>query len=382
VADQETVPKHGPTMLVAMTTAPLAGYTIGVTGDRRWEEQAEMLARRGATVVHGPVMRTSLLEDAEVTRAATERALEAPIDLVVLTTGIGTRSWFGVAESFGLDERLREVGAGATVVARGPKARSAALGNGLEVHWQAPGETSAEVLDHVRARSVAGQRVVVQRDGGDARLAEAISALGADVVDVPVYRWRLPEDPAPARRLLEQAVSGRLHALTFTCAYAVGNAFALADDPDGLRAALDGPAIAMSVGPVTTAALRAHGVESAVEPGRARLGAMVQRLTIALSEQHRVLRLGSHEARWQGDLVVHGDGSEVLLAPREARVLDRLVARAPAVVPKADLVVGDADDHAAETAVARLRSKLGPLGEGIRSVPRRGYASALDVTAP
>jgi len=360
-------------------TAPLAGFTIGVTGDRRWEEQTEMLSRRGASVVHGPVMRTSLLDDAEETRAATERALEAPIDMIVLTTGIGTRSWFGVAESFGLDERLRDAGRTATVVARGPKARSASLGNGMDVHWQAPGETSAEVLEHVGALDIDGRRVVVQRDGGDARLAEAIARLGAEVIDVPVYRWRLPEDPEPARRLLELAVAERLHALTFTCAYAVGNAFALVDDPDELRSALNGRTAAVAVGPVTSAALRSHGVTVPVEPVRARLGAMVQRLTTAICERHRLLHLAGHQARWQGDLLVHAD-AEVLLTPREARVLDALVGRSPSVVPKADLVADGADVHGAETAVARLRAKLGPLGDGIRSVPRRGYACDLQVT--
>jgi hypothetical protein len=29
--------------------------------------------------------------------------------------------------------------------------------------------------------------------------------------------------------------------------------------------------------------------------------------------------------------------------------------------------------------VARLRAKLGPLGQGIKAVPRRGYACALSV---
>ena len=53
--------------------------------------------------------------------------------------------------------------------------------------------------------------------------------------------------------------------------------------------------------------------------------------------------------------------------------------RAPTVVPKAALVEHGADDHAAEAAVARLRAKLGPLGGGIRTVRRRGYACTLAV---
>ena len=150
----ETLVSHAGDVVGALT-----GHTIGITGHRRWEEQAEMLTRRGAQVVHGPVMHTTLLHDSDATVRATEQALRVPPDLVVLTTGIGTRSWFAAAESAGLDGHLREAGSAATVLARGPKARSAAIGNGLEVDWQARDETSAEVLAHLVGpgrRSAAG----------------------------------------------------------------------------------------------------------------------------------------------------------------------------------------------------------------------------------
>jgi len=62
-------------------------------------------------------------------------------------------------------------------------------------------------------------------------------------------------------------------------------------------------------------------------------------------------------------------------------VLHVLVGRAPGVVPKRELVEPGAGTHAAEMAVTRLRSKLGPLGPAIWAVPRRGYRSLLDVAA-
>lgn len=358
---------------------PLTGYTIGITGHRRWEEQAEMLSRRGAQVLHGPVMHTNLLHDTDATMQATEAALGGGVDLVVLTTGIGTRSWFAAAESVGLDGELRSAGLGATVLARGPKARSAAIGAGLEVHWQAESETSAEMVDHLARLDVAGRRVVVQRDGGEPLLADRVRGLGAEVVDVPVYRWQVPGEESPARRLIDAACAARLHALTFTCAYAVGNTFALANDPDALAAALNGPVRAVAVGPVCAGALRRHGVTRVIEPRRARLGAMVQALVADLSTDHRLLRLGDLSARWQGNAVISADGSMATLTPGESRVLDQLVRRAPAVVAKAALVDEGVDTHAGEAAVARLRAKLGPLGQGIKAVPRRGYACALSI---
>jgi uroporphyrinogen-III synthase len=367
----------------ARVIGALVGYTIGITGHRRWEEQAEMLARRGAQIVHGPAMHTSLLHDSDATLRATAEVLRTPPDLVVLTTGIGTRSWFAAAESAGLDGGLRAVGGGATVVARGPKARSAAIGAGLEVDWQAADETSAEVLAHLASVGVAGRRVAVQRDGGEPLLADGLRRLGAEVVDVPVYRWDLPERTEPARRLIGAACDGRLDAVTFTCAYAVESTFALAADPAALRAALAGPVRAVAVGPVCGDALRRRGVDRVVQPGRARLGAMVQALVAALCRDHRVLRHGgAARRRWQGSaLVDEATGEVTTLAPGEVRVLDTLVRRSPAVVAKAALVDEGVDPHAAEAAVARLRAKLGPLGRAIRTVPRRGYVCSLEVSA-
>ena len=209
-----------------VTPAPLTGFTVGVTGHRRWEEQAEMLSRRGARVVHGATMATSLLGDLDETLDATHRVLAEPVDTVVLTTGIGTRSWFAAAESAGLDDALRRHITRARIVARGPKALHAARAEGLEVEWAAPGETNDEVVANLVADGLGGRRLVVQRDGGEPVVARALEAAGAEVViDVPIYRWHLPADHGPALRLLEAATRNQLDAVTFTSAHAVHNAF-------------------------------------------------------------------------------------------------------------------------------------------------------------
>lgn len=359
---------------------PLAGYTIGITGHRRWEEQAEMLSRRGARVVHGPTMSTTLLDDLDATIAATRQVLAAPADVVVLTTGIGVRSWFGAAESMGMGDELKHALGAGLVVARGPKAQSAARAVGLEVAWTAPTETNAEVLARLTSDGIGGRRIVVQRDGGAPLFADALAVLAPrEVVDVPVYRWNMPEDATPAIKLLEAATERQLDAVTFTCSYAVHNAFELCRDPKALAEAFDEDVLAVAVGPVTADALRDAGVTRVVEPARARLGSMVHALAGCLEERASVLRHGAAEVRWQGLALLRPDGTDVELTRGEAKLLSVLVRRAPTVVPKAGLVEHGSDEHAAEAAVARLRSKLGPLGSGIRTVRRRGYACALEV---
>jgi uroporphyrinogen-III synthase len=380
--------KHAPDILTAVNSSnvetvrrPLAGFTIGVTGHRRWEEQAEMLSRRGARVVHGPTMTTELLGDVDATIAATEQLLSEPVDLVVLTTGIGVRSWFGAAESVGMEDALRRAFDGVEVVARGPKAQSAARHVGVEVTWTAPTETNDEILARLAVDGIADKRVVVQRDGGEPLFAAAVADLRPrDVVDVPVYRWHMPEDVTPASRLLDAVADRQVDAVTFTSSYAVHNAFEIASDPDGVAAAFDRDVLAVAVGPVTADSLRQFGVHRVVEPERARLGSMIRTLSSCLEERARTLTHEGTWRRWQGTALIDDAGREIELTRGEARLLATLVHRAPTVVPKASLVEHGVDDHAAEAAVARLRAKLGPLGGGIRTVRRRGYACTLTIT--
>ena len=358
---------------------PLAGFTVGITGHRRWEEQAELLTRRGARVVHGPTMTTSLLGDSDATLAATRDVLARPLDLMIFTTGIGVRSWFSAAESWGSDEALREHLSAATVVTRGPKAASAVRAAGLEVSWMADTETNDEVVTRLSVAGVSGLRVAVQRDGGEPLVADAVRALGADVVDVPVYAWDAPADSSAATKLLDATAAERLDAVTFTCSYAVRSAFDLARDPESLRRAFASHVRAVAVGPVTAESLRAAGVARIVAPRRARLGSMIHALTAELVSTHRVLRHDGHCLRWQGALLASDDDTTVDLTAGERKLLRDLLAKSPAVVAKAELVEDTSDDHAVEAAVARLRSKLGPLAAGISSVRRRGYACSIEV---
>ncbi|MBA3281378.1 MAG: uroporphyrinogen-III synthase, partial [Acidimicrobiia bacterium] len=267
--------------------AVLAGFTVGITGDRRSDEQAELLRRRGAAVVHGPTIETRPLADGPELRQACESLLTEPPDLLVATTGVGIRSWMEAADGLGMGDGLRAVLAGSEVVARSPKAAGALLTAGLPLHWQAPGERTQDLLDHLAERDLTDVRVAVQRDGADEpALANELTARGARVVDVPIYRWFLPSEPAPAHRLLDALVNGHLDAITVTSSPALANLFTLAagrTDVDAVHAALTAEVLVACVGPVCSASARAAGISRIVEPARFRLGSMVKRLTDALA---------------------------------------------------------------------------------------------------
>lgn len=371
-----------------MALAPLSGFTIAVTADRRREEQVELLRRRGATVVEGPTVRTvPLVDDAGLRRAIAD-VVARPPDVTVFSTGVGTRGLVGAAESLGTDGELLDAIAGSLIVARGPKAIGAAVAAGLDVGWKAPGESSAEVLAHLRSWAERGARIAIQRDGDEVPfLADALREAGADVVDIPVYRWCLPVDVTPACRLVESVIAGSVDAITFTSSPAVRNLVAVAGDMGRgteFRQAFRDRVRVACVGPVCASTAESVGAADPIVPKRARLGAMVQAVVQGMAGSMQRLHLAGTEVSVQGGAAVV-DGDEVRLSERERALLHALVGARGAVVAKRNLlrdVWRDecADEHTVEVTVARLRRRLGPAGDALETVPRRGYRLAISGT--
>jgi uroporphyrinogen-III synthase len=368
----------------------LSGFTVAVTADRRSEEQASLIARRGGEVLHGPVIKTLPLDDEGGTREATQALIAQPPAVVVFSTALGVRGWFSAAAGMGLEEELFEALAPAEVVARGRKAVGAIVSSGLVEAVPLSSPTYAAIVEAFVDRSPVGAdgtpvRVAVQLDGEDSDgLAERLGDLGFDVVPVPVYRWLLPDDLGPAERVVLAVADGRVDAVSFTSAHAVANFATIAGSLgvlDRVRAACGpGRVAVVCVGPVTAARAQRLGLDGRIEPTQPRLGAMVARLAATFEERALDLSLDRVPVRLQGNLVRVGDAEPVSLTERERSVLEVLSERQGAVISKQTLLQrvwqDDSDEHAVEVTVGRLRRRLGPAGGSIETVMRRGYRLA------
>ena len=66
-------------------------------------------------------------------------------------------------------------------------------------------------------RPVKGLRVAVQEYGAsNLDLLEALKQRGAEVFQVPIYRWGLPEDLGPLREALDDIIAGKVAVLLIT----------------------------------------------------------------------------------------------------------------------------------------------------------------------
>jgi uroporphyrinogen-III synthase len=364
-----------------MSLGALQGFVVGVTADRRWTEQAELLQRRGASVLIGPSIKTEYLAGDEALQAATHAVLARRPDYLVATTGIGVRAWFEAAQAWGLADRLVDALAETRVIARGPKAAAAAHAAGLPVWEQADGERLDNVIARLQAEPLAGRTVAFQHYGERNGLAvDILVGHGAEVIEVPIYRWQRPDDDGPALRLVDAACDGRVDAVTFTSAPAVHNLMALARD-HGRDAALADAfnsrgVVAACIGPVCAQGARRVGIEEPIAPEHGRLGLLIRALTDALQPRRQELVMAGEPVVVQGRALAVA-GRAIDLPDRERALLETLLHRRGAVVSRTAILRSlggdEASVHALEATIGRLRRRLGPAGEAIRCVRGRGY---------
>jgi uroporphyrinogen-III synthase len=259
----------------------MAGRTVLVTADRRSDDLAAALTRRGAEVRHAAALSMVPTEDDAALLAGTRDLIASPPDIVVITTGAGLRGWIEAATAHGLREDLLDVLRRARILARGPKPRGAIQGAGLHADWVAESETAAEIAELLLSEGVAGQRIAVQHHGtGADGLDVAFAQAGADVVSLVVYRCGPAPDEAAVRASVHAAAAGEVDAVVFTSAPGVEAWLAVAESEgvmDAVVARFASGMVAAAVGPVTAKPLESRGV-TALQPDRSRLGALVRAL--------------------------------------------------------------------------------------------------------
>lgn len=261
--------------------------TVAVLESRLGPQVTELVRRRGYTALHAPAL--AEMPDIDPQQIATLVAAweKAPVRVAIFQTGVGVQALFKTTDALGLSERLTALLGQTTVVVRGPKPTGALKWRNIRIDLSAADPfTTHEVLAAIAGVDLRGQRVVVQRYGAKNReLETALRQHGAEVVEIPVYRWSLPADLGPLRRLIDEIDAGRVDAALFTSASQLLNLFAVADGMERHQALRDGlnRLLVASVGPVCSAALIDAGVKVGLEASPPKLGPLIEALDKALA---------------------------------------------------------------------------------------------------
>ncbi len=265
------------------------GAVVGITAVRRANEQAALVRSLGGVPRNGPSIDIDVPAPDGVLREILCDLLAAPLDMAVFVTGVGTRHMLGAATREGMIEPVLAVLRATRVIARSPKPRKVLREFAIPIQWMSVPSESRVIRDALLTEPLAGRRILVQCAGAypDVMIAP-LRAAGADVLEAHPYEIDIPADGRAAVDLAEDAIAGRLDALTFTSVQAVYGFVAIAERAGVDIAAIGaGGALIVAVGPVTRDALLEHGLPVHVEPEITRMGAMYHALAAALAVRNR-----------------------------------------------------------------------------------------------
>jgi uroporphyrinogen-III synthase len=261
----------------------LQGLRIISFESRRAKEMAELIRRHGGEPIVAPSMREVPLSENSAPLELFQKIEARQIDLLVLLTGVGTRTMVDALAIHYSRERIAALLGSVTILARGPKPVAALKELGLQPAFTAPEpNTWKEVLAVLDSNvQLQGKRIAVQEYGiMNQELLSGLEARGAEILRVPVYRWALPEDIAPLQAAIREIVAAKAHVVVFTSAIQVENVFQVAQQ-GGLDTKLPkalARTLLASIGPVCSEALARFGLEPDFEPVHPKMGFMIGEL--------------------------------------------------------------------------------------------------------
>lgn len=264
-----------------MAHSGFKGLTVASFESRMAAEMTRLIERQGGTPLVTPALRELPLEDNSAALRFGDQLLAKGLDVLILMTGVGTTTLFEILHHRFPKDAIALALNDTVLVARGPKPVAALKALGFQPTLTVPEpNTWADVVSTLDAsRSVGGLRVAIQEYGqANADLQEALRQRGADVVSVPVYRWALPEDTAPLKRVLREILAGHVQAVLVTNAAQIDHVMQVLEE-EGLSAPFKEACkklVVGSIGPTASDRLRSHGLPVDLEPAHGKMGILVK----------------------------------------------------------------------------------------------------------
>ena len=259
------------------------GLTVAAFESRMTEEMTRLITRYSGQPLVAPSMQEIPLENNTQALEFGDRLIAGHMDMLILLTGVGTRTLVNVWKTRFSLESITKALSQTTLVARGPKPIAALRELGLTPQLAVPEPNTwhdvLNTLDSHRPEGLGSLNIGVQEYGvSNQDLLKGLTARGANVTRVPVYRWALPQDVSPLRNVLASIIADKVDVCLITNAAQVDHIFQVLDqDHQALpfRKAMKRIMIA-SIGQIASECLRSHDLPVDYEPSHSKMGILVK----------------------------------------------------------------------------------------------------------
>jgi uroporphyrinogen-III synthase len=264
-----------------MDTVGFNGLTVAAFESRMAAEITRLIERHKGNPLVTPALREISLDDNSAALKFGAQLTTERVDMLILLTGVGTTALFDLLKTRYPWSSIVAAFKQTALVARGPKPVAALKAFGLQPTLTVPEPNTwvdlISTLDEYRP--VKGLRVAVQEYGAsNPDLLGALKQRGADVFQVPIYRWALPEDLRPLRQALNKIIDGKVSVLLITNAAQVDHVMQVLEKEgkvEPFRTALKKMVVA-SIGPTASERLRQHEWPIDLEPSHPKMGILVK----------------------------------------------------------------------------------------------------------
>ena len=246
---------------------------VALPETRQLNVLAELLERRGASVVRCPMVAILDSPDADSVVGWIRRFIDDPMDLLIVYTGEGVERLLKFAARAELKDEFIAALARTRKLARGPKPGRALRRVNLKPEMVACAPTTDGVIETLDSLTLENARVGVQLYGRDPNdtLMDYLTPRCRTVDCVAPYVYASEVDDVQVTDLIGRMSAGEIDAIAFTSKSQVDRLRKLARR-SGLGQALDTALARMTVaaiGPVVAEQLRGVGVRVDVMPQKA-----------------------------------------------------------------------------------------------------------------
>ncbi|WP_257008268.1 uroporphyrinogen-III synthase [Bacillus sp. FJAT-45350] len=259
----------------------LANMNIAIGGSRKLEEMSNLITKQGGTPLIRSLQGTTFFDEKHVGQDVLN-FVQGENDWCIFTTGIGIEALLNIAKEVNVYDEFVSKISNAKVGSRGYKSINALKKLGITPIATDDDGTNQGLIRSLKSHDLEGKHVMVQLHGESApRLIQFLEDKGAIVTQILPYKHIAP-DVATVDKVCKEIINKEIDAVCFTTAIQVYSLFKHAKEKDYVKEiseAFENQTIAVSVGKVTTEALRDEGVQRIIAPDNERMGAMIIELT-------------------------------------------------------------------------------------------------------
>ncbi len=243
----------------------LAGRVIALPEARQLDVLANLVEKRGATVVRCPLVGIHDAADQTPVIAWIKRRISMPSDdLIIFYTGEGIERLVAAARRAGIEGDFHGALRRTRKLTRGPKPKRALRKLDLEAELEALEPTTDGLIGTLKTIEIPQRRIALQLYAADqdTRLVEYLRGRSIEPDCVAPYVYASAADDKRVLDLVEQMAQGKIDAIAFTSKAQIQRLRNLARDrklEEKLRKGLAATRVA-AIGPVVSAELAAAGI--------------------------------------------------------------------------------------------------------------------------